>query len=258
MRGAVRTTILSFLFLGVVLLALSGQDQKKREPLTEGGIIRLLQGGITPERVESLARLYGVSFQMSAAVERDLRAAGATDALLQALHDIASQPAPAAPAPPQPVPAAPTLLVIQTQPGEAQVYVDDIFSGKTSSEGVLKIPNLAPGGHHLRLTLEGHEDFEQHLDLPAGETTRYTFVLAASKPAAPLPAGPARGSMVHFVLDRTLRTPVQPVRGLAFGGDHPTLASLGDDGTVRVWNAVTGDALAAIALAEPPPGGVLY
>jgi WD40 repeat protein len=58
--------------------------------------------------------------------------------------------------------------------------------------------------------------------------------------------------MVHFVLDRTLRTPVQPVRGLAFGGDHPTLASLGDDGTVRVWNAVTGDALAAIALAEHP------
>lgn len=253
MRGAVRTTILSFLFLGVVLLALPGQDQKKREPLTEGEIIRLLQGKVPPERVESLARDRGLSFQMTAAVERDLRDAGATDGLLQALHDIASQPAPAAPAPPQPAPAAPTLLVIQTQPGEAQVYVDDIFSGKTSSEGVLKIPNLAPGGHHLRLTLEGHEDFEQHLDLPAGETTRHTFVLAASKPAAPpAPTGPERGAMVHFALDRTLKTPVQPIRGLAFGGDPPALAALGGDGSVRVWNAMTGAPLTAIERSEHP------
>jgi hypothetical protein len=36
---------------------------------------------------------------MTAAVERDLRDAGATDALLRALHEIASQAAPAAPAP---------------------------------------------------------------------------------------------------------------------------------------------------------------
>jgi WD40 repeat protein len=58
--------------------------------------------------------------------------------------------------------------------------------------------------------------------------------------------------MVHFVLDRTLKTPVQPIRGLSFGGDHPTLAALGDDGYVRVWNAVTGDLLKTIALADRP------
>ena len=252
MRFSVRTTILSLLFLGVALLALPGQDQEKREPLTEGEIIRLLQGKVPPERVESLARDRGVSFEMTAAVERDLRAAGATDELLQILREVASKSAPPAPAPPQPAPAAPTLLVIQSKPGEAQVYVDDIFSGKTSSEGVLKIPNLAPGGHQLRLTLEGHDDFEQHLDLPAGETTRYTFVLAASKPAAPPTAGPARGAMVHFALDRTLKTPVQPIRGLAFAGDPPALAALGGDGSVRVWNAVTGDPLTTIERTEHP------
>ena len=253
MRGSARTIILSCLFLSVALLALPGQDQQKREPLTEGGIIRLLQGGVTTERVGALARLYGVTFQMTAAVERDLRAAGATDELLQTLHEVALKSVPPAPAPPQPAPAAPTLLVIQTQPGEAQVYVDDIFSGKTSSEGVLKIPNLAPGGHHLRLTLEGHEDFEQHLDLPAGETTRYTFVLAAAKPPAPAPPpGPTRGAMVHFALDRTLKTPVQPIRGLAFGGNPPALAALGGDGSVRVWNAMTGDPLTNIERTEHP------
>ena len=253
MRGSVRITILSFLFLGVALLALPAQDRQKREPLTEGEIIRLLQGGVPPERVESLARDRGISFEVTAAVESDLRDAGASDALLRVLHEIASHAAPAAPAQPQPAPATPALLVIQSQPGGAQVYVDDIFSGKTSSEGVLKIPNLAPGGHRLRLTLEGHEDFEQHLDLPAGETARYTFVLVASKPVAPTPApGPPPGSVVHFTLDRTLKTPVQPVRGLAFGGDHPTLATLGDDGYVRVWNAVTGDPVTTIALSDRP------
>jgi WD40 repeat protein len=58
--------------------------------------------------------------------------------------------------------------------------------------------------------------------------------------------------MVHFVLDRTLKTPSQPIRGLAFGGDHPTLAALGDDDYVRVWNAVTGDLLKTILLADRP------
>ena len=73
---------------------------------------------------------------------------------------------------------------------------------------------------------------------------------APAAPAAPI--GGARGAMVHFVLDRTLKTPVQPIRGLSFGGDHPTLAALGDDGNVRVWNAVTGELLKTIALADRP------
>jgi WD40 repeat protein len=58
--------------------------------------------------------------------------------------------------------------------------------------------------------------------------------------------------LVHFVLDRTLKTPVQPIRGLAFGGDRNTLAALGVDGYVRVWNAATGETLKTIALAGHP------
>jgi WD40 repeat protein len=73
------------------------------------------------------------------------------------------------------------------------------------------------------------------------------------KPAAsPAPPGPAREAMVHFILDQTLKAPVQPIRGLAFGGDPPTLAALGDDGNARVWNAVTGELLKTIALADRP------
>ena len=146
--------------------------------------------------------------------------------------------------------------MIQSQPGGAQVYVDDVFSGKTSSEGVLKIPNLAPGGHAVRLTLEGHQDFEQRVDVPAGETARFTFVLIAARPNAPTapaaPPGPAPGSVVHFVLDETLKTPSPAIRGLGFGGEHATLAALGTDGLVRTWNATTGNPILTITLADHP------
>jgi WD40 repeat protein len=68
----------------------------------------------------------------------------------------------------------------------------------------------------------------------------------------PPPAGPARGAMVHYALDRTLKSPVQPIRGLTFGGDPPALTALGGDGSVRVWNAVTGELLKTISLAGRP------
>lgn len=249
MRRSARISILGLLLLGAVLLALPAQDQPKREPLTEGEIIRLLQGGVPSERVESLARARGLLFEMTPAVERNLRDAGATEALLQALHQIASKAAPAAPPKPQPAVPASALLVVQTKPGEAQVYVDDIVSGKTSSEGVLKIPNLAPGEHHLRVTLEGYSDFEQRVELAAGETPRYAVMLAAAPPA---PATPPGSGIVHFVLDRTLKTPSQATRGVAFSGDSGTLAALCADGNVRLWRVATGELLKTIPLADQP------
>jgi len=58
--------------------------------------------------------------------------------------------------------------------------------------------------------------------------------------------------VAHFVLERTLKTPVQPIRGLAFGGENPVLAALTDDGDVRVWNTATGDLLHVIPLVPHP------
>jgi WD40 repeat protein len=56
----------------------------------------------------------------------------------------------------------------------------------------------------------------------------------------------------RFILERTLKVPVEPIRGLAFGGDHPKLAALADDDKVRVLNAATGELLHAIALSDHP------
>jgi len=253
MRRSARISILALLLPMAALLVLPAQDQEKGAPLTEGEIIRLLQGGVSPERVESLAHDHGLAFEMTPAVERDLRDAGATETLLQTLQEIASKAAPVAPAKPQPAVPAPALLVVESRPGRAQVYVDDVFSGKTSSEGVLKVPNLAPGEHHLRVTLEGYNDFEQRLELAAGETTRYAVMLATAQPVVqPAPATPPGGGTVHFNLDRTLKTPSRAIRGVAFSGDSATLAALGEDGSVRLWRVATGELLKTIPLADQP------
>jgi dipeptidyl aminopeptidase/acylaminoacyl peptidase len=64
--------------------------------------------------------------------------------------------------------------------------------------------------------------------------------------------GSARGAVARFVLEHSLTVPVQPIRGLAFGGGRPNLAALGDDEKVRVWNATTGNLLQTIALPDHP------
>lgn len=73
------------------------------------------------------------------------------------------------------------------------------------------------------------------------------------KPDAPsASSGPAMYAAARFVLEHTLKVPVGPIRGLAFGGDCPNLAALGDDERVRVWNAASGDLLQTIAIPDHP------
>jgi len=53
-------------------------------------------------------------------------------------------------------------------------------------------------------------------------------------------------------LDRTLKTPAQPVEGLAFGGVPPLLAGLSGDHQVRLWRVSTGELIKSIPLAGNP------
>jgi len=92
---------------------------------------------------------------------------------------------------------------------------------------------------HLALPAQDHEERESRHE-------------NASQATPPVPPGPARGAMVDFLLDRTLKIPSQPIRGLAFGGGPSMLAALGNDAYVPVWNAATGNLLKTIALADHP------
>jgi hypothetical protein len=72
---------------------------------------------------------------------------------------------------------------VVTQPGNAQAYVDDAFKGTTSEEeGALRIENLTPGSHRLRLTLPGYKEWKKDLALSAGETLAVQAKLEATGP----------------------------------------------------------------------------
>src|SRR5579862_9475644 len=135
------------------------------KPLSKNDIIDLLKGEVPSARVSELARENGINFQLTPAVEDELRHAGATNELLATLRDLA--------------PKAPGIQ-IEITPGDAEVYVDDERVGKTSAEGRLKITKLAPGEHRIRVSLNGYKDFERTINLKGGETSNLTTQLQKS------------------------------------------------------------------------------
>ncbi len=70
-------------------------------------------------------------------------------------------PVPAA-APP---PAATSALAVESDPPGALVFVDGAFKGNAPLRAM-----LVRGKHEVRVTLEGHDDWEAQVDLPEGET----------------------------------------------------------------------------------------
>jgi hypothetical protein len=187
-----RIVLISILFLITGFLSSIAQEQKKREPLSEGEIIRLLQGGVSADRIRSLAQEFGISFEVTAAAERDLRDAGAPGPLIQALREIVPQAAPPKPAKPgaQPAAASPPVLAVESTPGSVQVFVDDELIARTSAEGRLKIPTLSPGKHRLRLAHDGYRDFEMTVELGSTGTTTVLATLQAAEVAPPSPPKP--------------------------------------------------------------------
>ena len=159
---------LAFLIAFSLFLPLSTGAQQNRKPLTEAEVIDLLKNEVPSQRVESLVRQYGISFQMNDQTESALLVAGASDELLAALREVAPKPI-----------ATPTLMIAAT-PGGAQVFVDDELFAKTSSEGRLKIASLTPGPHKVRISLDGYRDYEQAYTLAAGQTVTVSTTLQAA------------------------------------------------------------------------------
>jgi hypothetical protein len=142
--------------------------------------------------VETLVKENGISFEMTHVISNQLRQAGASDSLMKTLWQLSvkgSSPAttPATPgtAPPPPPPASsPPILQIEVNPGGAQVYIDDELVGSTSSQGRLKLSQLTPGQHNVRLALLGYRDYEQNVTLVAGQTAPITATLEEVKATA--------------------------------------------------------------------------
>jgi len=71
----------------------------------------------------------------------------------------------------------PAQIVVETSPN-AEVYLDDQYTGRASPEGRLVIGNPKPGEHNLRVSLTGKRDFQERITVVAGKEVRIEATLA--------------------------------------------------------------------------------
>lgn len=146
------------LALAAVLLP-RGVAQQSRGPFSEEEVVQALRADVPAQRIATLARQYGISFQLTPETEARLRSAGATTKLLKALRPLAS---------PSPPPIAGAVL-IKSSPAGAQVLLNGELKGTTDADGELELSQLSPAEYKIRLTLVGYEDFEKTINLLTGQ-----------------------------------------------------------------------------------------
>jgi hypothetical protein len=198
-----------------------GNAQKPGRKLSKDDVIGLLSSGVASADVVDAARKSGISFQVTASVEKEIRDAGGTDDLIRVLRSLApSAPPPSPPVetPHSPPPASPPVLMIESTPGQSEVYVDDEPVGVTSQAGRLKLTRLAAGDHRVRISLIGYQDHEQTVTLTTGEIATVAATLQraqvaqiapAPQPQVSLPAPAPEQPKAPAQLD--VQVPAQPI-----------------------------------------------
>lgn len=160
--------------------------QVSQKPFSKDDVITLLKGSVSPKRVIELVQQRGIDFVVTPEVERQLRKLGATDSLIAKLKESAPKPAVTVPMPAAPVPAPtpqPAMLEIHTNPpAGAEIYVDDQPQGYADAEGRLRIQDLLPGQHRLRLNLIywNFESYEENVDLVSGPNIKSLTLVPAN------------------------------------------------------------------------------
>lgn len=175
-KGLLRSCWILFM---LAALAVAGPvAAEKGKPLSVKDVTELLKGSVPSSEIARMVGENGISFHMSDDLEPQFREAGATDELIDALRK-ASKPEETKP--PAPVTG---MLKIQSQPGEAQVYVNDEPKGMTSPGGELRLSGLAPGTYRLRVALPDYKTWENSVTVTAGETVE-AFVALEREILAP-------------------------------------------------------------------------
>lgn len=176
MRSYRRILFMSVLTtLALLLILPAAPPQQHTKPLSENDIIDLLKRQVSSQSIEETARGAGISFEMTAEVEKELREAGATDSLIKTLRELYLHL---------------SFLMIEATPGDAQVFIDGDFVARTSPEGRLKVATRVTGTHQVRLWLEGYHEFVQSVDFKPGQTVTVTAKLESLPPAQRPTLGP--------------------------------------------------------------------
>jgi hypothetical protein len=84
----------------------------------------------------------------------------------------------------KPPPSTGTLW-IESVPGNAEVYVDGEYKGKTPSSGYLTISNLTAGDHNLRVTKSGYKEWIGVVTIPPGKIAVEAVILEPLTTNAP-------------------------------------------------------------------------
>ena len=161
------------------MFAMSLDAQVQRNPMALSEVNHLLRNYVGPRQVGEIAVRYRISFQVTTEVAEQLTRVGADKELIATLRSVAPLPNPEPVPMPETAsagsitftPSTGTSLVVNSSIGGAEIYLDDVRQGKTSRDGVLKIPDLMPGHRKLRISLEGYMDFEEVVELKPGQTT---------------------------------------------------------------------------------------
>jgi hypothetical protein len=139
-------------------------------------------------------------------------------------------------------PPAHPILVIQSTPGGAQVYVDDELLGTTGPDGRLRISTLKPGKHTLRLSLGGQSYGQGEINLVAGKSLTKAVTLdgqatvanPTAKTTSPQTApvsdtlawiGGHFEAIVQNISDDTVRGSTTQTTSIAYQGCQVTLTS---------------------------------
>jgi len=206
----------------VLILPLTGSAAGVRAPqkansLRQQEVMELLQSGMASRQVCKTIDDRGIDFDLTLSVERRVRQAGGTDDVVAALKR-ASQLRSENGKPQTGV------LVIKTNPGESEIYLDTELKGKSSRNGEIRLPGLPPGNYLLRVSSPGYQSYESTRTVAAGDEQTVIVNLAqtsaagsemktppagheATTPSSALPIPNAKLSPVQFYegpVDQTL------------------------------------------------------
>jgi hypothetical protein len=207
--------LFSTLLVFLMMAAAPSLAAPKGKPLSQQDVLELLEGAVPSQRIAEIVNDRGIDFPFTAEVERRVRKAKGDDDLVDALKQASARRA-------ESEPAGNGVLVVVTTPGEAEVYLDDVPKGTTSTKGEIRLPDLSPGAYTLRVSLPGYQSYEKPATVVAGEERRI-YVTLTQKSAPPAVPPETRPSV-----DTTTPAVGLPIPGLKtptlqfYEGEHDT------------------------------------
>jgi len=201
------------------LLVWTALPAPQQLPLSKGDVLELIASGVPGAHLASLVEEKGIAFEMTPETTEELRKAGADEELLVALKFAAKLKQERV------TPPAATLN-IESEPGSADIYLNDEPKGTTSQEGKYHLSGLAVGSYRLRVSAKGFQTWDKEITLKSGETQTVVVVLPPARTertgATTTPSGPAEVAKPKIVLARPVKDVLTAAKSLCIVLDAQT------------------------------------